>query len=182
MKYAFVKDQSGNYSVTSLCRALKVSRSGFYNWCRRQPSQRDLANKVLVGEIAGIHKETMHSYGSPRMHVELTELGYKASLGRIERLMNKNELAAKQGKRNKQRQKNRTGVAPVANILDRQFMTDLPNTKWVSDITFIENPATGSDQRGINWTLIGIMTALISAIVIALINAFVLRKHRGILN
>jgi transposase InsO family protein len=52
--------------------------------------------------------------------------------------MSHNSLAAKQGKKNKQRQHHRNGIAPVANILDRQFAAASPNTKWVSDITFIE--------------------------------------------
>ncbi len=138
MKYAFIKDQTNNHSVVALCGALRVSRSGYYSWQRRQPSQRALENKALVSAIAGVHEETMQTYGSPRMHVELVESGYNVSLGRVERLMNKNDLAAKQGKKNKQRQQHRNGIAPVANILDRQFMAKLPNEKWVSDITFIE--------------------------------------------
>jgi putative transposase len=138
VKYAFIKDQTNNHSVVALCGALRVSRSGYYSWQRRQPSQRALENKALVSAIAGVHEETMQTYGSPRMHVELVESGYNVSLGRVERLMNKNDLAAKQGKKNKQRQQHRNGIAPVANILDRQFMAKLPNEKWVSDITFIE--------------------------------------------
>ena len=138
MKYAFVKEQTDNYTVIALCSALKVSRSGYYNWLHRAPSRREIKNKALVNVIAGVHKETMQTYGSPRMHAELVDTGYDVSIGRVERLMSKNNLAAKQGKKNKQRQQHRNGIAPVANILDRQFMANLPNEKWVSDITFIE--------------------------------------------
>lgn len=138
MKYAFIKEQASNHKIVALCSALKVSRSGYYSWCCRQPSQRELENEALVSVIAGVHDETMQTYGSPRMHVELVESGYNVSLGRVEKLMSKNDLAAKQGKKNKQRQQHRNGNAPVANILDRQFMAKFPNEKWVSDITFIE--------------------------------------------
>lgn len=92
----------------------------------------------MIKLIVAIHDETLQSYGSPRMHVELTEAGHRISVGRVERLMSHNSLAAKQGKKNKQRQYHRNGIAPVANILDRQFIAESPNTKWVSDITFIE--------------------------------------------
>ena len=138
MKYAFIKTQLDRHSIVALCGALRVSRSGYYNWCSRLPSGRALENKTLVNIISDTHKETLQTYGSPRMHVELTESGYDVSLGRVERLMNKNDLAAKQGKKNKQRQQHRNGIAPVANILNRQFTAKLPNEKWVSDITFIE--------------------------------------------
>lgn len=138
MKYAFIEGQRGNHNVVDLCRALKVSRSGFYDWLQRQPSKRKQENKALAGIIRDVHKDTLQSYGSPRMHVELSELGYSLSLGRVERIMSANGLAAKQGKKNKQRQQHRNGIAPVSNILDRKFSAEAANTKWVSDITFIE--------------------------------------------
>ncbi|MBQ0712140.1 MAG: IS3 family transposase [Porticoccus sp.] len=138
MKYAFIQEQVYHHTVMALCSALKVSRSGYYSWRTREPSQRAIDNQTVVKSIAEIHDETLQSYGSPRMHVELVEAGHDLSVGRVERLMSNNNLAAKQGKKNKQRQQHRNSMAPVANVLDRQFTAASPNTKWVSDITFIE--------------------------------------------
>jgi transposase InsO family protein len=138
VKYAFIQEQVCHHTVITLCSVLKVSRSGYYSWRTRKPSQRAIDNQAVIKSIAAIHDETLQSYGSPRMHVELTEVGHRISVGRVERLMSQNSLAAKQGKKNKQRQHHRNGIAHVANILDRQFTAASPNTKWVSDITFIE--------------------------------------------
>jgi len=138
VKYAFIQEQVCHHTVITLCSVLKVSRSGYYSWRTRKPSQRTIDDQAVIKSIVAIHDETLQSYGSPRMHVELTEAGHRISVGRVERLMSNNSLAAKQGKKNKQRQHHRNGIAHVANILDRQFTAASPNTKWVSDITFIE--------------------------------------------
>ncbi len=122
----------------SLCKTLKVSRSGYYHWLCRKPSKREQVNQSIAGVIARVHAETMQVYGSPRMHIELADRGYTVSIGRVARLMSANDLNAKQGKRNKVRQLHRNSIPPVDNILNRQFHADLPNIKWVSDITFIE--------------------------------------------
>lgn len=138
MKYAFIKEQSYLHSVVALCRVLGVSRSGFYSWRSRSPSPRQLECRNIVKAIEGIHVETLQTYGSPRMHLELLDSGYDISLGRVERLMSANDLGAKQGKKNKQRNQHRNSTSPFANILDRQFRANRPNEKWVSDITFVE--------------------------------------------
>jgi len=138
VKYAFIRDQARNHSITAQCLALNVSRSGYYAWQSRQPSLRAIENQKLEKKIVAVHAETLRSYGSPRMHVELLKAGHEVSLGRVERLMSARKLAAKQGKKNKKRQQHRNSMTPFANILSRQFEAEIPNIKWVSDITFIE--------------------------------------------
>lgn len=138
MKYAFIKDHAHQHTIRMLCETLMVSRSGYYSWLHKEPSSKQLQNRVLVKEIAEIHGDTLNVYGSPRMHVELRATGHVVSLGRVERLMRSNALGAKQGHKNQQTKKHRNADAPADNILDRQFSADAMNTKWVSDITFIE--------------------------------------------
>ena len=53
MKYDFMRRHVDQFSLTSMCRVLSASRSGYYAWCGREPSahQRDdlaLANRVPV--------------------------------------------------------------------------------------------------------------------------------------
>jgi putative transposase len=138
VKYAFVKDQVCNHSVVALCRTLNVSRSGYYSWRSRKPSSNTVENNALVSNISGIHKETLYTYGSPRMHFELLDRGHQTSRGRVERLMKKHGLAAIQTKKNKRTEQHRNNTSPVENILNRNFKATGPNQKWVSDITFIE--------------------------------------------
>ncbi|MCJ8314821.1 MAG: IS3 family transposase, partial [Saccharospirillaceae bacterium] len=67
---------------------------------------------------------------------------YKVSLGKVERLMKKHAIKSIQSKKFKSTQKNRESQKlGIDNILNRNFQADEPNTKWVSDITFIETQA-----------------------------------------
>ena len=38
MKYQFIRDHASRCKVSSMCRALRVSGSGFYDWHDRKPS------------------------------------------------------------------------------------------------------------------------------------------------
>ena len=101
MKYAFIAAQRSDYSLKRLCTALNVSRSGFYAWRARKPSCRQQANEHLIARIKQIHQRVKETYGSPRMHAELISTGIKLSRNRIERLMRKAGIQAKQSKRHR---------------------------------------------------------------------------------
>jgi putative transposase len=53
--YAFIAqekaDPTSPWSVAEMCRVLGVSRSGFYDWHARTPSQRDVTDRLLAAEI-----------------------------------------------------------------------------------------------------------------------------------
>ena len=40
VKYAFIASEEGNYAIIKMCAWAKVSRSGYYDWAGRAPSQR----------------------------------------------------------------------------------------------------------------------------------------------
>jgi putative transposase len=70
------------------CRVLKVSRSGYYDWLGRPDSPRAQDNELLLKQIRDIHQESRGTYGSPRVHAELTlGLGLPVNLKRVARLM-----------------------------------------------------------------------------------------------
>ena len=46
------------YSVRMMCRLLKVSPSGYYDWCDRPMSRRDRDNAELLEQIHSIHAES----------------------------------------------------------------------------------------------------------------------------
>ncbi len=48
--------------VVKLCKALKVYRSGFYDWLNRKTSKRDIANQALARKLIELH-ELYPSYG-----------------------------------------------------------------------------------------------------------------------
>lgn len=137
MKYGFIHAHRHIWPVRTMCCVLKVSRSGFYDWYRRPPSQRQLANASLLQRIQERFIASRRTYGSPRITQDLRARGDLCSLNRVARLMRE---AALQG-RQRRRYVNRTStpssrevIAP--NRLAREFTSDEPNKKWVADITY----------------------------------------------
>ena len=39
-RFAWIEAEKAHYGVRTLCRLLKVSASGYYDWARRAPSAR----------------------------------------------------------------------------------------------------------------------------------------------
>ena len=58
-----------------MCRVLEVSRSGFYAWLQRKPSAQARSDAALKEQIVAIHESSRATYGAPRIHFELKELG-----------------------------------------------------------------------------------------------------------
>ena len=87
MKYACIRLYRQEFSLSTMCRMLGVSRAGFYAAERRQPSARSKENEVLAALITTIHQNSRQTYGSPRIHQEVREGGWKCGRQRIVRLM-----------------------------------------------------------------------------------------------
>jgi transposase InsO family protein len=96
-----------------------------------------MANQELVQRIEAVYNDAHGTYGSPRIYYELKEQGVACSKNRVARLMRLRGLQAKQVKRYRSTTK-RNKKHPVApNLLKRDFRTDRPEQKWLTDITYI---------------------------------------------
>jgi hypothetical protein len=74
-RYQFIAAHRRTYPVQRLCAVLGIAASGFYDWVRREPSQRQQANEALAVRIREIHETSHQTYGYPRIHAELREAG-----------------------------------------------------------------------------------------------------------
>ncbi len=121
-----------------MCRCLKVSPSGYYDWEARRPSSRQVDNGRLLSRIRQIHEDSRGTIGVPRMHEDLTHEGETTSRNRIARLM---VAAGLQGwpRKKKRGQRAQPALSPpgVENRLERDFSALEPESKWVTDITEI---------------------------------------------
>lgn len=126
------------YQIDQLCRALRVSRGGYYGWLRGRGRQRAHVDSLLVSEIRRIHVEVDHNYGSPRVYRELRDAKVSVSKARVERLMRDNDLAAKHKKKFKATTDSNHNKPVASNILAGRFDSfAAPNQAWVGDITYI---------------------------------------------
>ena len=100
--YRLIDAEKANYPVSLLCKVLKVSRSGYYDWKDRPPSKRATENATLTERIREIHHRSRATYGYPRVHAELRASGVRCFRKRVARLMRKDELRGRiQGRKRK---------------------------------------------------------------------------------
>jgi transposase InsO family protein len=138
MRFRFIDDHRNEFAVNHMCRVLEVSRSGYYAWRGRPPSEQEMANRRLYVRIKRVYNENGGVYGSPRIYEALQEQGVACSENRVARLMRLKGLRARQEKTFKTTTK-RNDRHPVApNLLKRDFEAQRPNEKWLTDITYIE--------------------------------------------
>jgi putative transposase len=132
-----VKAHQACYRIATMCRVLDVSRSGYYAWLGRGPSQRAQANALLLEKIQEIHEESDGTYGAPRMHAELPDHDLPASLNRVARVMKQagiQGVSRRKGVRTTWRGKE---DAPAGDLVNRDFTATGPDQLWVADITYV---------------------------------------------
>ena len=137
MKYRVIDRCREAYPIRLMCRCLKVSPSGYYGWRGRPMSARTRENQRLLERIRVLHAESDGILGAGRIWEDLCDEGETASLNRVARLMREGEI---QGIPCKKKHRNKpSGERPddIQNHLARDFVADEPNTKWVTDITYI---------------------------------------------
>jgi transposase InsO family protein len=137
MKFAFIASKEVAFPVLAMCRALGVTRSGFYAWSKRPKSPRAQADAQLAVEIAAAHEKSGKRYGSPRVHRALRKRGVRVGAKRIARLMRERGIVARQ-KRRFRRTTDSNHANPIApNVLARDFAPAAPNQAWAGDVTYI---------------------------------------------
>ena len=138
MRFAFITAEKAQYPVSLLCSLLEVSRSGYYAWCIRPPSQRAIADSELAEEIRTIHEDSVRRYGSPRIHEELVANDTHVGRKRVARLMKEAGLSARTKRRFVKTTDSKHDFPIAPNLLQRDFSADAPNEVWVGDITYLD--------------------------------------------
>ena len=137
MKFAYVAAEKARaeFKVVELCRALRVSASGYYAWRAREPSARarkDIALRVL---IRASFEQNRRTYGSPRIHEDLLDAGERVGRNRVIRLMQEEGIRARVRKRFKSTTMSEHDQPIAPNVLERDFTASAPNQRWVGDTT-----------------------------------------------
>ena len=134
-----VEAEKANHGVGTMCRVLKVSKSGYYGWRHRPPSARAKADAALAERIGRVHRDSRETYGAPRVHAELRSSGVRCGRKRVARLMRDAGLVGCGGRRRRVRT-TRTGTTERASaapdLVKRNFTPGAPDRLWVADITY----------------------------------------------
>jgi putative transposase len=135
--FRLIDAERANYPVAVLCRMLGVSKSGYYAWRSRPPSERRPQDALLTEKIREIHSRSRETYGYPRVHAELRSLGIGCGRRRVARLMRAAGLrGCARGKRHRTTRRD-PRAAPAPDLLGRDFVAGRPNRVWLADITYV---------------------------------------------
>jgi putative transposase len=132
-----MSEHAHEHSIVLMCKVLKVSRSGYYQFRKHIVGDRERANVRLLEQIKTVHEESRGIYGSPRIHRALKTKGVACGRHRVARIMAKEGVVAKIGRRFRVTTRAREGAVVAPDLLKRNFTAERPHQVWVSDITYI---------------------------------------------
>jgi putative transposase len=135
VRFAFIQAEKADVPIATLCRILKISRSGYYAWCERPESAHAKRDRQLRVKVRASFDTSRKRYGSPRIWEDLVEDGIHVGRKRVVRLMQEQGLVARPKKRFKSNTMSDHDQPVAANILNREFTADAPNRRWVGDTT-----------------------------------------------
>lgn len=136
MIFQFIEDHQHEFPVSRMCHVLEVSRSGYYAQRERPVPPRKMADRALLGQIAAVYAQSGGTYGSPRIHQVLRKNEVVCSVKRVARLMRIHCLRAR-GVKPRRVQRDAKQSQTIPNLLKGDFSATQPDTKWVSDMTYI---------------------------------------------
>jgi transposase InsO family protein len=139
--YSFIAEEQADphsdWSVAEMCRVLGVSRSGFYDWQDRPPSDRELGDRQLAVEIEAIWECSERTYGVPRTHRWLRKQGFRVSRKRVARIMGERGWEGESGRRRVRTTIVDRAASAAGDLVGRDFNPATPDTTWCGDITYL---------------------------------------------
>lgn len=120
-----------------MCRALHVSRSGYYRFLTHTPSERQLKKTALREQVQGLFLHYKKRYGAQRLARALQQSEVPCCTNTVANMMKDMNLRARNGKAFRYSRFSYANVRVSDNVLNRKFTASKPNEKWTSDITYV---------------------------------------------
>jgi len=127
----------GLFRVTTMCRVLGVSPSGYYAWRSRSRCERARQDAALVERLRRLHEGSRGTYGSPRLLVDLEAEGIHVGRKRVARLMRAAGLQGVSRRKGWKTTVRDRDARPAPDLVERSFTATGPDRLWVADITYI---------------------------------------------
>ena len=131
VRYAFVAEHRGQFSIRAMWRCLRIQPSGFYAWLKAPLSKRAREDERQIALLKEAWVENGKVCGHRKLHDDLLEPGESICLNRVALLA---RLA---------------GIkAQIDNTLDRQFSVATPDKAWVTEISYPQTGRFRLSRRG----------------------------------
>ena len=136
----FIDKWRGVFGVEFVCRQVGVPVSTYYARKSRQPSLRELQDRVLVAEIHKAREGYRRVYGVRKTWRELGRRGVAVGRDRVGRLMRQEGLeGVRRGKKKRTTTADEAAAERARDLVRRDFTASAPNELWVADITYIRS-------------------------------------------
>lgn len=135
-----MRNHSDDLNICDMCDAFEISRSGFYSWLERPPSQRAKEDQtVLLPAIRSAYNDSRQTYGCTRIGDVLRDKGMATSNRRIRRMMRQDRMVSKHTRRFRCTTHRGPDTSKIPDLVQRDFNASAPNRVWVGDITEFES-------------------------------------------
>ena len=133
-----MKNHRVDYSLAVMCQCFSVSRSGYYAWLQRKPSQRFQRRQLLDEQVKFLFHKHKQRYGAERLQRKMaTENDKPYDLKTIAASLKRQGLVAKAARKFKATTNSKHNLPVFDNLLQQDFSANAPNQKWAGDITYL---------------------------------------------
>lgn len=146
-----------------MLKILGVSKSGYYDYLKRKPSDQKIRKSRVKKEIIKTYEESHQNYGAPKIAHILNQKGENISERTVGVYMKEMGIKAQWVKKKTRTTVNSDLCSTLTNVLQRDFAPERPNAAWCTDITYIWTQEDGFvyltsvmdlySRRIIAWTL-----------------------------
>lgn len=120
-----------------MCRVISVSKSGFYQWMKRQRQPVTGWERYLLIRIKEVFEQSKKTYGHRRIYKKLRLCNVPCYKNQISKLMRDHGIRPKRKRKYKVTTDSRHNLRISPNLLNRNFNINELNIVWVGDITYI---------------------------------------------
>jgi len=136
-----MKAHQAAHRITTMCRVLGVSASGYYAWDRRTKSRRATEDATLLEQSRRFHQRSRGTYGAPRILRDLRAAGVRVGRKRVARLLKQAGLRGVSRRKWIQTTIRADHGRPAPDLVQRRFAATGPNQLWVADISVPQQAA-----------------------------------------
>ncbi|MCP3925604.1 MAG: IS3 family transposase [Desulfobacterales bacterium] len=138
LRFDFIRQQMKAFPVVLLCKAMEVSRSGFYKYLKMFREKKVDPDLKLILMTKEIFTKSRHTYGARRIARSLSfECDYKVTRYKAKKLMYKACVRVKRKKKFKVTTNSKHKLPVAENVLNRKFKVGAVNKVWCTDITYL---------------------------------------------
>lgn len=132
-----IAEHAAQFGVQMMCRVMRVSSSGYYDWRQRGPSAQAQARVQLDADVRAAFEAQKARAGAPRLTLQLKSQGSRAGRNQVAASLRRQGLRARAARKFKATTNSNHKLPVAENLLDQDFTAQRCDEKWAADITYV---------------------------------------------